>query len=124
MIISRNQEPRSPMCDNATNSTRTRRHYRHAREKRLQYRTRHVVDVRTIQENMCFVVKLMHLARRHTSAKLDILYLQLTREQFERRSLWSIASQDQLRLRKPLLNFREGPQDTRHVVKRIHVAIG
>src|SRR6185369_5077628 len=52
VIVSRNQQTRSPMCDNATNATRTRRHKRHARKKRLEYRTRHVVDVRTVQKNM------------------------------------------------------------------------
>src|SRR6185295_18966929 len=65
----------------------------------------------------------MHFARRHTSSKLDVLKLQLTRKRFERGSLWSIAGQDQLRFRKPLLNFRERLQNARHVVKRIHVAV-
>src|SRR6185369_1847873 len=69
------------------------------------------------------VVQVMHLARRHASAKLDVLEPQLARKRLQRRSLWSISSQYQPRLRKALLDLREGAQNTRDVVERIHVAV-
>src|SRR5688572_28922920 len=111
------------MRNDAANPSRTSRHHRHARGKRLEYRTRHVVDVGTVEKDMRLVVELVHLVGRYTSAEFDVLQLQLTRERLEHRPLTAVAHDDQPCLRKPLLDLRKRSQNARDVVQRIEIAV-
>src|SRR5687767_369377 len=123
VIVSRHQQTGLLVSDDATNAAGTRRYYRHARGKRLEYRTRHVVDVGTVEKDMRLVVQLVHLVWRNASAELNISQTQLKRQRFQRCTLAAVAREDQPRLGKPLLDLRKRSQNTCHVIQRIEIAI-
>src|SRR5687768_14372191 len=112
MIIPWHQQPVFSVRNNAANSARACGHDRHAGGKRLEYRTRHVVYVRTIQKDVRLVVKLIHFVWGNTSTKFNVPQFQVTGKPFELRPLTAVSGDNQPCTGKLLLNLFEGPQNT------------